>query len=263
MGLMSDGPRLVVVAHPRSGSNALVEILRCHPDLTLLNEPFNENFSSWLPANPDYRAQSPTSPPSTRWSTASWPITPGSSCTPTNSTWSCWPICCPGRTCTSCSYAGATCWRRWCRASSPSRPGYGARGDRERDLEAYYTDLAPLPVENVRELLRWTLEDLADVAAVLRARGDGRAMELFYEDMFLANRTTRWRLVESLWSHLGLPPCANPRVGGFLDNASFRMGGPATYGRLPNLAGIEAALGNDDTGHIGYLARVERPAAEA
>jgi LPS sulfotransferase NodH len=47
----------VVVAHPRSGSNGLVEILDCHPELTLLNEPFNENFSSWLPSNPDYRAQ--------------------------------------------------------------------------------------------------------------------------------------------------------------------------------------------------------------
>jgi hypothetical protein len=40
---MSDGPRLLVVAHPRSGSNSLVEILDCHPELTLLDEPFNEN----------------------------------------------------------------------------------------------------------------------------------------------------------------------------------------------------------------------------
>lgn len=30
---------------------------------------------------------------------------------------------------------------------------------------------------------------------------------------------------------------------------------PATYGRLPNLAEIEATLGNDETGHIGYMAR--------
>jgi hypothetical protein len=46
-----------VVAHPRSGSTSLVEILDCHPELTLLDEPFNEDFSSWLPANPDYRAR--------------------------------------------------------------------------------------------------------------------------------------------------------------------------------------------------------------
>lgn len=54
---MSDRPRLVVVAHPRSGSNTLVEVLRCHPSLSILNEPFNENFATWLPANPDYVAR--------------------------------------------------------------------------------------------------------------------------------------------------------------------------------------------------------------
>src|SRR5215475_483863 len=54
---MRDAPKLVVVAHPRSGSNSLVEILDSHPELILLNEPFNENFSSWLPGNPDYRAR--------------------------------------------------------------------------------------------------------------------------------------------------------------------------------------------------------------
>ena len=53
----------------------------------------------------------------------------------------------------------------------------------------YYRDLAPLPVEDVRELLRWTMEDLAEVAAILRTRGDGRALELCYEDMFLGERS--------------------------------------------------------------------------
>jgi hypothetical protein len=53
---MGKGPRIVVVAHSRSGSNSLVEILDCHPQLTLLDEPFNEGFSGWLPGNPDYRS---------------------------------------------------------------------------------------------------------------------------------------------------------------------------------------------------------------
>ena len=37
----------MVVAHPRSGSNSLVEILDSHPELTLLNEPFNEKYATW------------------------------------------------------------------------------------------------------------------------------------------------------------------------------------------------------------------------
>lgn len=109
-----------------------------------------------------------------------------------------------------------------------------------------------MPLEDAGELLRRTNEDLAKVAALLRARHEAPALELFYEDLFLADRSTRYQLVESLWSHLGLPPCTNPRVMRFLGNSSFRMGGPATYGRLPNLAELEAALGNDQTGHISY-----------
>jgi hypothetical protein len=134
--------------------------------------------------------------------------------------------------------------------------GLWAAWDRDqlRALEDYYTDLPPLSVEDVREKLRQIGENVAEVAAILGTRSDGRVLHLCYEDLFLGERSTRWRLVESVWSHLGLPPCENPRVGRFLENASFRMGKPATYGRLPNLAEIEATLGNDDTGHIGYLA---------
>lgn len=49
--------RLVLVAHPRSGSDSLVEVLGCHRALSIVNEPFNENFASWGPNNPDYVAR--------------------------------------------------------------------------------------------------------------------------------------------------------------------------------------------------------------
>jgi hypothetical protein len=82
-------------------------------------------------------------------------------------------------------------------------------------------------------------------------------LELFYEELLLADRATRWQQVESLWSHLGVSPCTDRRVGRFFENALFLTGGPATYGRLPNVAEIEATLGSDETGHIGYAPRIE------
>jgi hypothetical protein len=250
---VSDGPKLVVVTHPRSGSNALVEILRCHPDITLLNEPFNENFSSWLPANPDYLARVADVISLDQ-------VVDG----------------------ILADYSGFKLHtyqletdllahllsrddlcviflrrRNLLEAVLSSfiaeQTGLWSAWDRERPLEAYYTDLAPVPLDDLRALLGWTRDSLAGVAAALRTRSDGRSLELFYEDMFLADRTTRWRMVASLWSHLGLTPCQNPRVSGFVDSALFRMGGPTTYGRLPNLAEIEEALGNDETGHISYF----------
>jgi LPS sulfotransferase NodH len=261
--LMGDTPKLVVVAHPRSGSNSLLEILDCHPELTFLNEPFNEGFSSWLPGNPDYRARINDA--------ASLDQVIGS---------------------ILADYSGfkvhtyqletellAHLLRRrdlyvvFLRRRNlleavvsnliAEQTGLWAAWDRDRALEDYYTDLSPLSMEDIRELLEWTRENLAEVAAILGARSDGRVLELYYEDLFLGERSTRWQLVESVWAHLGLPPCENPQVGRFLANASLRMRKPATYGRLPNLAEIEATFGNDETGHIGYLAPLDSSAAEA
>lgn len=252
---MSDGPRLVVVAHPRSGSNSLVEILDCHLELALLlDEPFNEDFSSWLPANPDYRALVTDVASLDRvvdgilddysgFKLHSYQLDPQLLahllCRP-----DLYVVFLRRRNLLEAAVSGLIA----------EQTGLWAAWDRDRVLEEYYIGLAPLPVEDVREKLRQIRENLAEVAAILGTRSDGRVLELCYEDLFLGERSARWRLVESLWSHLGLPPCENPRVGRFLENASFRMGKAATYGRLPNLAEIEAALGNDDTGHIGYLA---------
>ena len=252
--LMSDGPRLVVVAHPRSGSTSLVEILDCHPELTLLDEPINEDFCSWLPANPDYRALVTDVTSFDRvvdgileeyagFKVHSYQLDPELLAHLLRRP-DLYVVFLRRRNLLAAAVSGLIA----------EQTGLWAAWDRDRALEDYYTGLAPLPVEDVREKLRQIRENLAEVAAILGTRRDGRVLELCYEDLFLGEPSTRWRLVESLWSHLGVPPCQNPRVGRFLEDASFRMGQPATYGRLPNLAEIEAALGNDDTGHIGYLA---------
>jgi hypothetical protein len=251
--LMSVGLRLVVVAHPRSGSNSLVEIMDCHPELTLLDEPFNEDFSSWLPANPDYRARVTDVTSLDRvvdgilgeysgFKVHGYQLD---------------PELLAHLLCRSDLYVVFLRRRNLLEAAVSGliaeQTGLWAAWDRDRALEDYYTGLASIPVDDVRDKLRQIRQNLAEVAAILCTRSDGRVLELCYEDLFLGARSTRWRLVGSLWAHLGLPPCENPRVGRFLENASFRMGRSATYGRLPNLAEIEAALGNDETGHIGYL----------
>ena len=231
-----------------------MEILDCHPQLTLLDEPFNEDFSGWLPANPDYRALVTDVTSLDRvvdgildeyagFKVHSYQLD---------------PELLAHLLCRTDLHVVLLRRRNLLEAAVSGliaeQTGLWAAWDRDRALEDYYTGLAPLPVEDVRDKLRQIRENLAEVAAILGTRRDGRVLELCYEDLFLGERNTRWRLAGSLWSQLSLPPCQNPRVSRFLENASLRMGKPATYGRLPNLAEIEAALGNDDTGHIGYLA---------
>ena len=50
---MSD--KVLLFAHPRSGSSSLFQILDLHPKLRILEEPFNENYVKWKPGNKNYR----------------------------------------------------------------------------------------------------------------------------------------------------------------------------------------------------------------
>ena len=51
---MKPGERVLLFAHPRSGSSNLYRILQLHPALEILEEPFNEDFVNWQPENKDY-----------------------------------------------------------------------------------------------------------------------------------------------------------------------------------------------------------------
>ena len=51
---MKPDDRVILFAHPRSGSSSLYQILQLHPELNILEEPFNEHFTRWNPNNKDY-----------------------------------------------------------------------------------------------------------------------------------------------------------------------------------------------------------------
>jgi len=51
---MKPGERVLLFAHPRSGSSNIYQILQLHPALEILEEPFNEGFLSWQPESKDY-----------------------------------------------------------------------------------------------------------------------------------------------------------------------------------------------------------------
>jgi hypothetical protein len=63
-------------------------------------------------------------------------------------------------------------------------------------------------------------------------------------------RRSQLAQISALWSFLGLPPLDSPDVDYYLDPDTAKLGGTDTYGRLPNAAQIDAALGADDTGWL-------------
>ncbi len=251
---MSDGAtnwpwRVVVLAHPRSGSNSLVEILDRHRYVSIVNEPFNENFASWGPNNPDYAARLSDGESFedlldelfstfTGLKELSYQVDDDALATLV------------GRP----DVKVIALRRRNVLQTALSqviaeRTGLWKTWDAERALEDYYHGLPALDVAELASRMQWTSDETARIDAAVAALAPGRLMRVDYEDLYESQPHEAQAVVRHIWSFLDLEPVDAAVVGHFLSDA-VRQARPSTYGQIPNLAEVEAALGNDATGHL-------------
>ena len=85
---------------------------------------------------------------------------------------------------------------------------------------------------------------------MLNLRKDGHTLQLRYEDLYLTTPEAQRAQLSAIWSFLELIPLSAPEVSYYLDPHTAKLGGRETYGRLPNAAEIDAALGSDETGWL-------------
>jgi len=241
--------RVVVLAHPRSGSNSLVEILDRHRDVSIVNEPFNENFASWGPANPDYVARLRNGElfgdlldelfaEFTGLKELSYQVDDDALATLV------------GRP----DVKVIALRRRNVLQTAVSqvvaeRTGLWKTWDAERNLEDYYSGLPALDVAELASRMQWTCDETARIDAAVAALEPAHLIRLDYEDLYESTPAEARAVVSDIWSFLALEPVDAAAVDHFLSDA-VRQARPSTYGQLPNLAEVEAALGNDATGHL-------------
>ncbi|HUF33938.1 MAG TPA: hypothetical protein VMN58_12100 [Acidimicrobiales bacterium] len=240
---------MVVLAHPRSGSNSLVEILDRHPQVSIVNEPFNENFASWDASNPDYVARLGNGElfeglldelfaAFTGLKELSYQIDDAALAALV------------GRP----EVKVVALRRRNVLQTAVSqvvaeRTGLWKTWDAERDLADYYRGHPALDVAEVASRMEWTCGETARVDAAVAGLGPDRLMSVDYEDLYESSPGDARAVMSDLWSFLDLEPVNDAAVDHFLSE-SVRQARPSTYGQIPNLAEVEAALGNDTTGHL-------------
>lgn len=117
-------------------------------------------------------------------------------------------------------------------------------------LERHYDSLAPLDLDDLRGYVHDLASHLAWIDSILGLRGDAPTLRLHYEDLYFATREAQRARLAALWSFLDLTPIETPEVDYHLNPQTAKLGGTNTYGRLPNAAEIDAALGADDTGRL-------------
>ena len=250
---MNTDERLVLLAWPRSGSSSLWRILQAHPDLVLLpDEPFNENFVDWSPDNPDYLARAYDIKALDTVLAELLELYDGIKVLSyqLDEEQLRHLVLRPDlriifisrrnllQTAVSDRVAKQTkLWNRW--DADPAEP-----------LERYYGSLDPLDLDDLRRYVRELTTHLHWVGSVLKLREDGHVFQLNYEHLYFATREAQHAQLSGLWSFLELAPLSAPEVDHYLDPETAKLGGQATYGRLPNAAEIDAALGADETGWL-------------
>ncbi|HEY3735273.1 MAG TPA: hypothetical protein VGL63_15295 [Streptosporangiaceae bacterium] len=244
--------RLILLAWPRSGSSSLWGILQAHPALELLpDEPFNENFAGWSPANPDYLARIHDVESLDAVLAGLFERYRGIKVLSYQLDEELLRhlILRPDlriifisrrnllQTAVSDRIAKQTkLYNRWDVSSQP--------------LERYYDALEPLDLGDLRGYVRDLASHLHWVESVLSLRADGRTLRLRYEDLYFATRPAQRAQLSAVWSFLDLTPLSAPETDYYLDPRTAKLGGRQTYGRLPNGAEIDAALGADETGWL-------------
>ena len=242
--------RLIFFAHPRSGSTSLYEILQLHPELNILEEPFNENFTRWNSNNKNYRdliydipsldvhvAEIFTAYNGIKMLDYQLPDNlvihllqnPAHKVIFLRRTNLLQAI-------VSVLIAKQTeVWKKW---------------ETTKPLEEYYQSLQPLDLQDVQRRILALKEHLDFCESVIDARPKDTVIKLTYEDLYFSERPRQYQLVTAIWNLLKISPLEWKQYQYYLRPEEVKINSAATYSLLPNAREIESYCGNDMTGWL-------------
>lgn len=247
---MKAGERVLLLAHPRSGSSNLYEILELHPALRICNEPFNEDRESWAPGNKNYRELVHD------WASLesvldeifasfnglkvlSYQLPEG------------WVMRLIGRPDLRVIFIRRrNVLQAVVSVLISEQTGLWHRWDTRRAIESYYTALRPLDVADVRNRVHLLTGELQRLEKAIERRPDRAVHSLLYEELFFAGPEEQRSAMQALWSFIGVDPIDSDRIDYFLRPERSKLNSEATYRLVPNADEIERECGSDLTGHL-------------
>jgi hypothetical protein len=247
---MNTDLRIVFFAHPRSGSSSLYQILQLHPDLNILEEPFNENFTRWNPRHKNYRDLIHDIPSLDVQLTDIFTAYNGVKVLDYQL---------PDelavhllqhlnykiiflrrknllQSVVSVLIAEQTrLWKKW---------------EMNKPLEDYYRDLRPLDVQDIRRRVTELKQHLEFFESVIEALPKDKTIKLLYEHFYCAPPLQRNAQIVAIWNFLRIKPLASEQIQYYLEPEKVKINSAATYIFLPNASEIQQLCGNDVTGWL-------------
>ena len=204
--------RIVFFAHPRSGSTSLYQILQVHPELNILEEPFNENYTRWDPRNKNYRDlihDIPSLEAQLAEIFATYdgvkvldyqlpqdlaihllqrPDTKIIFLQRKNLLQAVISVLIAKQT---------QLWKKW---------------EMVRPLEDYYRDLQPLDLQDVQRRVTDLKQSLDFFESFVDALPEGKAIKLAYETLYFAPPAQRDAQIAAIWDFLGIVPLESEKI---------------------------------------------------
>jgi hypothetical protein len=247
---MRHGDRLLLLGHARSGSSNLYQILQAHPDLNILEEPFNERYVTWKPGNEDFRSRVRD--------VASLDVVladifirfnglklleyqlPDDLLEPLVKRADLSVVFIRRRNLLQAVVSGLIAeqtglWKIW---------------DMTRPLASYYSGLEPLDLDVIWERIRWLSEHLAACEEMLDGRADGRSWGVLYEDLYFSPPSEQAGRLDSLWEFLGLERLDPGALDYYLRPERTKLNSAATYASVPNIQEVNKKCGSDAFGWL-------------
>jgi hypothetical protein len=247
---MDSSHRLVLFAHARSGSSSLSKILQSHPKLHILDEPFNEGFTSWHPDAPNY-LELITDIPSLEEQLErifqsyngikvldyqlAEPIYVHMLQRPDLKVLFLYRRNLLQSVVSGMLAEQSSIWHTW---------------DMEHPIQDYYQRLAPLSISDIRKHIGWLQEYRTFYGQIIAALPEDQRLILVYEDVYLGTPEERASWLGRIWQFLNLDPVDSSAVQQYLDPHVAKMNSSETYQLIPNVDEINQQLGNDVTGWL-------------
>jgi len=242
--------RLIIFAHPRSGSTNLLRVLQLHPELDLLEEPFNEEHAVWRRFHREHR-QRITDMDSFAsvlreiyaeydgFKTLAYQL-------PEELNRS--MLLAPERKIVF--HRRRNLLQAVVSGLISAQTGLWNPAAAQAPLLDYYAELRPLSLEKAAGRLNYERSMIDFYADLLSHLPASRCLNLFYEDFFLAPPAERELQLTRLFEFLEVEPVSITAADRYINPARARLNSEETYARVPNLREIDEALGSDAHGRL-------------
>jgi hypothetical protein len=247
---MEPNQRLILFAHPRSGSSSLYQILQLHPALNILEEPFNESFNSWQPNLPNYLQRVHDIPSLDAVLAEIFTAYNGIKVLNYQLPDELGVHLLLRPDCIILFLQRRNLLQAVVSALIAKQTNVWQKWDMTKPLEDYYGGLAALNVEDVRQTVQAMKAQLDYFEAIVDARPDRSMIKLVYEALYFAPPAQREAQIATIWRRLELTPLDPAQIRYYLEPESVKINSAATYTWLPNAQEIQERCGSDVTGWL-------------